>query len=283
MRIVRLAGVLYLGLITVLYSLQTRIIFPGASTQGQPSAEVRPRPGTELYHLTTKHGERIVALFGPALLPDGRPDPFAVDRPTMIYFYGNGDCLNEASFQLEQFRRLGLNVLIPEYIGYGMSSGSASEQGCQATALAAYDHVVSTRRVDPRRLIAAGWSLGGAVAIDLAARREVGGLIAFSTFTSAVDMARRVLPLVPVSLLLRHRFDSIHKIAQVACPILIGHGRLDPMIPFKMGEELAAKAKGPVTTLWINDAQHNDFFEVGGRRIGEAIVRFVTEHFRGEP
>jgi len=283
MRIVRVAGVLYLGVVAVLYSLQTQIIFPGASTKGQPSAVVRPRPGTELVQLKTTHGERVVALFGPALLADGRPDPLAAERPTLLYFYGNAMCLNDAAFELEQFRRLGLNVLIPEYVGYGMSEGSPSEQGCQATALAAYDYLVSTRRVNPRRIIAGGWSLGGAVAIDLASCREVGGLIAFSSFTSAVELGRRLLPLVPVSLLLRDRFDNIHKIAKVTCPILIGHGRLDSIIPFEMGEKLAAKAKGPVTTLWIDDADHNDFYVVGGRRIGEAIATFARGILREHP
>jgi fermentation-respiration switch protein FrsA (DUF1100 family) len=158
-----------------------------------------------------------------------------------------------------------------------MSSGAPSEKGCQATALAAYDYLVATRGVDPRRIIAAGWSLGGAVAIDLAASREVAGLIAFSSFTSTLDMARRVLPFVPVSLLMRHRFDSVHKIAKVTCPTLIGHGRRDRIIPFAMGEELAARAKGRVTTLWIDRADHNDFFEVGGPRVGQAIKTFAEE------
>ena len=90
----------------------------------------------------------------------------------------------------------------------------------QATADAAYDYLVSTRGVEPDRIIAAGWSLGGAVAIDLASRRQVGGLIAFSSFTSLGDMARRILPFVPVSLLLRHRFDSVSKIAKIGCPDL---------------------------------------------------------------
>jgi fermentation-respiration switch protein FrsA (DUF1100 family) len=281
-RILRLVALIYLGAVTVLYSLQTHLIFPGASTQGQSFAEVQPRPGTELVHLTTQRGVRVVALFGPALSPDGRPDPEAALRPTMIYFYGNAMCLNYATPELEQFRRLGLNVLVPEYAGYGMSGGGPSEQGCQDTALAAYDYLVSTRGADPKRIISAGWSLGGAVAIDLAWRRRVGGLIVFSSFTSAVEMARRALPLVPVSLLLRHRFNSVHKIARIGCPILIGHGRLDRLIPFRMGEELAAKAAGPVTTLWIDGAEHNNFYEAGGRRIDEAIATFVTGFFREE-
>jgi fermentation-respiration switch protein FrsA (DUF1100 family) len=277
MRIVLLGIVIYLGLVTVLYSLQTRMIFPGASTQGQPTAEVRPHGGSELVKLTTERGERVIALFGPALTPDGQPDPAAADRPTMIYFYGNAMCLADSTFEFDRFRRLGLNMLIPDYVGYGMSSGSPSEEGCQATADAAYDYLVSSRGVAPKRLISAGWSLGGAVAIDLASRRDLGGLIVFCTFTSGVDMGRRILPFAPVSLLLRHQFDSLRKIAKVRCPILIGHGRLDSIIPFSMGAKLAAAAAGPVTTLWIDQAEHNDFYDEGGRRIDEAIATFVQQ------
>jgi uncharacterized protein len=225
MKVARLSSAVYLGITALMFSLQTRIIFPGADTQGQALAEVRPRRGTELVHLKTSGGERIVALFGAALLPDGKPDPAAAARPTMIFFYGNAMCLNYADSQLEEFRRLGLNVLIPEYVGYGMSSGRPSERGCQATALAAYDFLVETRKIAPNQIIAAGWSLGGAVAIDLAYQRKVAGLIAFSSFTSAVEMGKRMLPFLPVSILLRHRFDSIHKIDKITCPTLIGHGR----------------------------------------------------------
>jgi fermentation-respiration switch protein FrsA (DUF1100 family) len=276
MRIARLAVVLYLGVLAVLYSLQTRLIFPGASTQGQPFAEVRPPPGTELVHLTTQRGVPVVALFGPALATDGRPNPAAASRPTMLYFYGNAMCLNYALPEFEQFRRLGLNVLVPEFAGYGASGGSPSEQGCQDTALAAHDYLVSSRNMDPKRILSAGWSLGGAVAIELASQRQVGGLIVFSSFTSVADLGRGLLPMVPVSLMLRHRFDSVHKIARIRCPILIGHGRRDPIIPFSMGKQLASNAAGAVTTLWIDEAEHNDFYDVGGRRIDDAIVSFVN-------
>jgi fermentation-respiration switch protein FrsA (DUF1100 family) len=231
----------------------------------------------------TSQGEPVVALFGPGLTADGGALPDAAERPTMIYFYGNAMCLNYATMEFEQFRRLGLNVLIPEYVGYGMSGGSPSEQGCEATADAAYDYLVSSRGVEPTRIVAAGWSLGGSVAIDLASRRPVAGLIVFSTFTSAVDLARRVLPFVPVSLILRHRFENVRKISQVRCPILIGHGRLDQVVPFDMGEKLAAAAAGPVTTLWIDHAEHNDFYDAGGRRIDEAIAKFIESIMSRRP
>jgi pimeloyl-ACP methyl ester carboxylesterase len=258
-----------------MFSIQTRIIFPGQETQGQPYAEVRPRPGTELIRLDTHIGVPIVALFGPALTADGSPDHLAGDRPTLLYFYGNAMCLKDAETELEHFRRLGLNVLIPEFVGYGMSGGKASERGCQATADAAYEYLVRTRRIQPERIIAGGWSLGGAVAVDLASRRPVSGLMMFSSFTSGVDMAHRIVPFLPASVLLRHRFNNIGKIKHVTCPILIGHGRRDQIVPFDMGERLAAAARLRVTTLWIDEADHNDFYEVAGRRLDRAIIRFV--------
>ncbi len=279
LRLIYILALTYLGLAIVLYTFQTNVIFPGASTQGDPNAQVLPEPGTELIRLKTQHGEPIVALFGPALRGDGRPHPDPAGRPTLIYFYGNAMCVASALFQFEQFRRLGLNVITPDYVGYGMSSGRPSERGCQDTALAVYDYLTSNRSIPSSKVFAGGWSLGSAVAIDLATRRPVAGLIVFSAFTSGVDMARRLLPFLPVSLLLYHRFDNLSKIRQVGCPILIGHGRLDSMIPFSMAEQLAAAAKGPVTTLWIAQADHNDFFDVAGRRVDDAIADFVSRIF----
>src|SRR5271166_5833497 len=237
----RLLILVLVGFVAMVYLLQDWMIFPGSATQGSPQAGVHPRSGAELLELATSRGERVVALYGPALLPDGRPHSDALSRPALVYFYGNAMCLAYAEPEFDRFRRLGLNVLIPDYLGYGLSAGKASEIGCRDTAETAYQALLA-RGFPPSRIISGGWSLGGAVAIDLASRRQVGGLIALSSFTSGAAMARRLFPFLPVALLLRHRFDSEQKIAKLRCPTLIGHGRLDPVVPFEMGERLAAKA-----------------------------------------
>ncbi len=74
---------------------------------------------------------------------------------------------------------------------------------------------------------------------------------------------------------MRHRFESVDKLSRIRCPILIGHGRLDSIVPFQMGEQLAAKAGGPVETIWIDRADHNDFFDVGGNRIDQGVATFI--------
>jgi fermentation-respiration switch protein FrsA (DUF1100 family) len=262
----------------VLYSLQTRMIFPGAASQGTPEAELVPPPGTELVQLKSKRGDRVVALFGPALTAQGQPHPNAAKQPTILYFYGNGMCLSSAvDYDLERFRRLGVNVMIAEYLGYGLSGGSPGESGCYETADATYAHLATRRDVDPALIIAVGRSLGGAVAIDLASRKNLAGLVAFCTFTRMSDMVSRQFPVLPLSLLLRHRFESLDKISRVSCPVLIGHGSQDSIVPCEMSGRLAASAKGAVTSFTVEGADHNDLYEVGGTQVFEALKVFIDE------
>jgi pimeloyl-ACP methyl ester carboxylesterase len=92
-------------------------------------------------------------------------------RPTVIFFYGNGACLAYMGEVFNGFRRLGMNVLVPEYPGYGMSGGKPTEKGFYAAADAGYDYLAQRPDIDHDRIDAAGWSMGSAVAVDLASRR----------------------------------------------------------------------------------------------------------------
>src|SRR5437667_361235 len=83
-------------------------------------------------------------------------------------------------------------------------------------------------------------ALFAAAAIELAAHKPVAGLMTFSAFSSMKDMARRVLPFAPTSLMLKHHFENESKIRQIRCPILIVHGTRDSIVPFAMSTRLAA-------------------------------------------
>jgi fermentation-respiration switch protein FrsA (DUF1100 family) len=278
---IRVGLLVYIGVALIFLTLQARMIFPGSVSQGKPDTVARAPAGAELVTLTASGGDRVVALFGPALGPDGSPRADAARRPTLLFFYGNGNCLADQAELFGRFRRLGLNVMIPDYLGYGMSGGQPSEVGCRETAEAALAHLASRADVDRSRIVAAGWSLGGAVAVDLASRQPVAGLAVFSTFTRMVDMAKLVVPFLPASLLLRHRFESLAKISAVECPVLIGHGRLDRMIPYVMADRLADAAEaaglGPVARVTVAEADHNDFFDLGGRMVLSALGRFAED------
>lgn len=264
----------FLGFIAVLYAFQSNLIFPGAATQGTPEALASVGTGEELIRLATDQGE-VVAIFGEALDANGGPLADPSSRPALVFFYGNAMCAAYCEPLLEQFRRLGLNVMIPDYPGYGMSRGEPSELGCRAAAEACYQNLLD-RGFSADRILIGGWSLGGAVAIDLASRKPAAGLFAFSAFTSVRDMARLLIPVPLPPALFAHKFDSLSKIGGIKCPILLAHGRRDSVVPFMMLDRLASAVKAPLSTLILDDADHNDFFEVGGERINQAIRDLVA-------
>jgi pimeloyl-ACP methyl ester carboxylesterase len=149
----------------VISPLELQLVFPGSQSQGQNSSRVQPTVGCELVQLRAADGTKIVSLFGKGIASREQPASF-----TLLFFYGNGMCMADCLSVFNQFRNLGFNVITADYEGYGMSGGTASEPGCYAAADAAYDYLLTRKDVDPNRLVATGWSLGAAVAIDLASR-----------------------------------------------------------------------------------------------------------------
>ena len=259
------------GMVEGRAALESKFIFPGAATQGRPDTVIPPSPGYELIHLKTRDGTAIVAQFGGAL--DGRSAPLAdpSHRQTVIFFYGNGACAAYMGGEFERFRMLGVNVLMPDYPGYGMSEGQPSEKGFYSTADACYDYLQARPGIDGRRIVAAGWSMGAAVAIDLASRRKVEGLATVSAFTDLPAVAHSLVPWFPVSLIVRSRFDNLAKIRSVTCPIFIAHGTRDDLVPPEMADKLAAAARVKVVPYRVQGGGHNDVFQVGGEPLWEAI------------
>jgi fermentation-respiration switch protein FrsA (DUF1100 family) len=167
-------------------------------------------------------------------------------------------------------------VLAVDYRGYGRSEGSPNEAGVYRDADAAYDYLVQVRHIKPANIIVYGHSLGGAVAIDLASRRECGGLIVQSSFTSVRDMARRTFRIPLFEYIPKSRFDSLAKIRQVQAPILIVHGTRDETVPFPMGQQLFTAAPEPKSFFPIEGAGHNDVIEIGGDALLERFQSFVS-------
>ena len=254
---------------------QEQIIFPGQSTQGIKDAQVKPPRTTELVPLKTSRGDPIYVLFGKALNADDSLRTDGNSRPTIIFFYGNAMCLAWSLDIGHEWQKAGANVLIVEYPGYGMSGGKPSEAAFYSAADAAYDYVLSRSDIDAGKIIPAGLSLGTGVAVDLASRKPVAGLALLAPFTSMDELAQRLVPFAPTSLILKHHFRSMDKIATLHTPILIIHGNRDRLIPTEMSHRLAAAAKqAQVTTLFV-ETDHNDLFELAGDQIDAAMIQLI--------
>lgn len=233
-----------------------------------PSSKVAHTPDAmgwayERVEITTEDGETIVGWFLPA-------SAGAVERPwVVLYCHGNGGNIGDRLPILAGLRELGLAVLIFDYRGYGESSGRATVDGTRLDVIAAWRHLVDERGYDPSEIIMWGRSLGGAVAIDQAARLTATGmppaaLVVESTFTSTVDIGRELYPWLPVRVFARRiNYPSLELIATVNAPVLIGHSQEDELIPYSHGLRLLESAQnGAATRVQFIELAggHNDGF-----------------------
>ncbi len=203
--------------------------------------------------------------------------------PTVLYLHGARWNLTGQLFRIEQLRSFGFSVLAIDYRGFGKSDGELpSEETVYEDAYTAWKHLASLQP-DPARRFIYGHSLGGAVAIDLAARLSdaaerdgtplpAQGLIVESSFTTLADIARALTSsLLPVQLFLTQKFDSIGKIGSVRMPVLVVHGSGDRYVPAHFSQALYAAAKGPKKLLLIEGATHNNSMRMGSTEYRQAL------------
>ena len=204
--------------------------------------------------------------------------PVAHPRGCLVFFHGNAGNIGDRVEKVALFARMGLNVLIVDYRGYGHSEGRPSEKGLYEDAAAVYRYARENKGVSIEKMVVYGASLGGAVAVDLAARVPVGALIVDSSFTNAQAMARRMFPWIPVAgWMLKTRFDSLDKIQRIDAPKLIVHSRQDELVPFAMGQALFEAAKAPKEFLEIKGG-HNDSFVHDQQTFVRGVRAFLQRH-----
>ena len=281
-RLLLLAAVLYVLPLLVLDVFQKLLVFHASATH---SGTTQAPPDAKRLWLRTQSGDRFEAYYGHALLPSGAADLDYPHRPTLLFFGGKGAALAGEAGLFESLRRLGANVLLPEYPGYGQSGGQVSESNCFDAASASYNFLRSRPDVDQKQIVAAGYSLGSGVAVDLAARQArrrqpVAGLALFAAYTSMADMAHQEYPIYPawlLRLILHYPFDSAAKMPQIACPVLLVHSRADELIPYRMSDTLAGLCRGPVTRLTVTHAGHAGYFSPAETSVFPALGRFLEK------
>ena len=190
---------------------------------------------------------------------------------TVLFAHGNAEDLGDGFSHAERYAELGVSVLSFDYPGYGLSTGKPTEEGTYAAADAAYRYLREQLHLDAAAIVAHGRSLGGSVMIDLASRVPVGGLIIESSFVSVYRVVTRAR-LLPVD-----QFESLAKLDDVTAPVLVVHGQRDEVIAPWHGRRLFEALPGHRrSSLWVEDAGHNDLAEVAGQSYWDALSTFAA-------
>ncbi|MGB8697775.1 MAG: alpha/beta fold hydrolase [Thermosynechococcaceae cyanobacterium] len=268
-------GALYAAFCTFLYTQQGRFIFA-------PTPTIEKTPAR--YRLAY---DEVNLSMGPTAPPQDRLNGWwipasAPQHQTLLYCHGNGLNIGANVDHAYRFHQMGLSVFLFDYRGYGQSRGAfPTETSVYADVERAWTYLTQDRHISPSNILIYGHSLGGAIAIELATRHpNAGGLIVQSSFTSALEMARRKpwTVLFPTEQLLTQRFDSIAKVARLQLPVLFIHGTQDSLIPSVMSERLYAANRSPLKQLKLfPKANHNNVAEVAGSAYTQAVKGFVHQ------
>jgi uncharacterized protein len=238
--------ILYLSAALLLCVFQIRLIFqPGKLSR---NFKFKNFPIREEVFLKTQDGETINGLFFP-----GRDATRAI-----LYFHGNAGDLSGWQFVAEDLLPSGLSVFIIDYRGYGKSSGKISERGFYADAESALLFLVEEKGIDPNSIIVYGRSIGSGVAVEMAARKKLAGVVLESPYDSLASLANEKLPFFFPSLYLRSKFDNQKKLDKIACPVVLIHGTDDSLIPVTHSSRLYKNVKGKKLLVLIDKGQHND-------------------------
>ena len=236
-----------------------------------PSREIQETPAHRGWKfdetwLTATDGARLNGWFVPSEKES---------RLTVLFLHGNAGNISYRLDKLAILRDLGANVFIIDYRGYGRSEGKPNEPGTYLDAQAAYEHLTKRLSLEPGGIVVYGESLGSAVAVDLASRTSVGGVIIEEAFTSIADVGQRMYPFLPVRWLVRNKYDSLSMIGRINAPLLIFHSRDDEYFSMRHAERLLAAAREPKRLVVLRGG-HNDAFLVSEQIYRDALKQFFA-------
>jgi fermentation-respiration switch protein FrsA (DUF1100 family) len=193
----------------------------------------------------------------------------------VLFLHGNGGNISHRGASIEIFNRLGLDVLIIDYRGYGKSEGSPDEKGLYEDARTAWRYLVEQRGFKAKQIILFGRSLGAAVASKLAAEVEPEKVILESAFSRSRDMADRMMPFVSRIAVMRYPFNSMERIKDIHARLLMLHSPDDEIIPYDLGKKLFQAANEPKQFVELK-GDHNNGFLLSQPKYEQALARFIN-------
>lgn len=181
-----------------------------------------------------------------------------ISNKTLVYFHGNAGAAIDRVSKASPWRENGFNVVLAEYPGYGTNDGRPSEEEFYRVGRVIIDKTL--KDFPNAHLYIYGESIGSGTATQMATEYDEKALIIESGFSSLVDVAFSKMPFIPVSLLLRDKFDNISKINDINSRLIVIHGDADTVVPFRFGKNLFDGYKGEKQKIVINGAGHNDIY-----------------------
>jgi fermentation-respiration switch protein FrsA (DUF1100 family) len=250
--------------IALIYIFQSRFIYFPIRTLSTDPSSIGLR--FEDVYFETEDGVTLSGWFVPHDGAEG----------VILFCHGNAGNISHRLDSIMIFHRLGLDVFIFDYRGYGESEGKPTEHGTYRDAEAAWQYLIEERQINTSNIIVFGRSIGGALAAWLAQQHSPRGLILESTFTSLRNAAATIYHFPPIKRLIRFEYNTAEHLTGVECPVLVVHSRDDEIMSFHHGQRLFELASEPKMFLEITGT-HNEGFITSGSHYEEGLDTFLSD------
>jgi len=190
---------------------------------------------------------------------------------TILFLHGNAGSLENRIHKINHFKDMKVNFLIIAWRGFSGNSGKPTENGLYEDAKSAV-RWLNSKGVSENNIIIYGESLGTGIATEIAQNKKFAGVILESPFTSMVDVGKSKYPYLPVRALLKDKYDSDKKIKNISSPILIMHGKIDNIVPFKMGKKMYELANAPKYSYF---SEYDDHMMEYNEKLLNTLKKFI--------
>ena len=160
-------------------------------------------------------------------------------HPTVLYFSGNSFNISHRIFHIDLFKEIGVNAIMFDYRGYGLSSGSIdSKDSFYESAGVAFQFLLKKLKIPKDQIIFWGHSMGAPVATKILGSNNIRAIILESPVTRIEDIGKKNYPFIPISYILKYDFDTYKYINDSDSPLFLIHSKDDETVPFLFAQDL---------------------------------------------
>lgn len=260
--------VLYFGICTLLYLNQDDLLFhPQPNTLQEVTEILKVTPNFDTLSFMMNDGNRTCGYVSKDTIKD--------KLPLVLYFGGNAEEVSH----LSDFKKYFPNTIMTliNYRSFGLSRGKISEKTMFSDALEVYDKLIANPEVDANNVIVIGRSIGTGVVTYLSSQRKTKATVLITPYENMIDVAFEKYPFVPISLLIKHRFESDKYAPTISSPMLALISKNDQVIPKHHAYKLVEAWKGKTEALEVNE-NHNSI--MNNEEVWKKIEGFVKESIK---
>jgi alpha-beta hydrolase superfamily lysophospholipase len=226
------------------------LFFPRADSSSIPG-------GTDEYYIDADKGVRIHV----------RRHPNSSAKLSLLFFHGNGEIVSDYDNLAEHFSKLGVELIIADFRGYGKSTGTPTLRKTLLDAHLIFDYL-KNEKIYKSKIVVMGRSLGGAPTIELCSKRsDIHACVLESAYADPIPLVkRRGLNIEKTTPEEDALFNNSLKISKAKCPTLIMHGSDDFLISPQEAKLNYENAGAKIKRLEIlegvghNDMMMNPFY-----------------------